>query len=82
MPSEPQEAAAERHWINVRDPSYFLGHGIPYSYVKNDPFSSWGNVGQGQFNRKLWVIGAMRLIDSMNVTLGCPLRSFLISPIV
>ena len=25
-------------WINVRDPLYFLGYGIPHIYVKKDPF--------------------------------------------
>ena len=32
-------------WINVRDPLYFLGYGIPYIYEKRILFSSWGNVG-------------------------------------
>ena len=32
-------------WINVRDPLYFLGLGIPYIYVKRILFSSLGNVG-------------------------------------
>ena len=27
-------------WINVRDPLYFLGYGIPYIYVKRILFSS------------------------------------------
>ena len=27
-------------WINVRDPLYFLGYGIPYMYVKSILFSS------------------------------------------
>ena len=31
--------------INVRDPLYLLGYGIPDIYVKRIPFSSWGNVG-------------------------------------
>ena len=28
-------------WINVRDPVYFLGYGIPYIYEKRILFSSW-----------------------------------------
>ena len=27
-------------WINVRDPLYFLGYGIPYTYLKRILFSS------------------------------------------
>ena len=26
------------NWINVRDPLYFLVSGVPYIYVKKDPF--------------------------------------------
>ena len=33
-------------WINVRDPLYFLGYGIPSIYVKRILFSSQGNVGE------------------------------------
>ena len=28
-----------KFWINVRDPLYFLGYGIPYIYVKRILFS-------------------------------------------
>ena len=50
-------SVAWRNWINVRDPLYFLGYGIPYIYENRIFFSSWRKCGLAKSLRRFWVWG-------------------------